>query len=209
MIHEVLQVGPLRCNCSILGDEQTKQAIVVDPGDNISEIAALLTRYQLKVIAIVITHAHIDHIGGAEKLKTATGAPVYMNESDQDLYDHLDVQAGWLGIATPKQTEIDVTARDGDTLKLADRDLQVLHTPGHTEGSICLWIPSESKLLSGDTLFRETVGRTDLPGGDGKKILTSIRDKLLGLPDDTDVVPGHGGPTTIGHERLWNPFLRN
>jgi hydroxyacylglutathione hydrolase len=209
MIHEVLQVGPLRCNCSILGDEQTKQGIVVDPGDDISEIIAILSQHALKVIAIVITHAHIDHIGGAEKLKTATGAPVYMNENDQDLYNHLDVQARWLGIPAPKQTEIDITVRDGDTLKLAGRDLHVLYTPGHTQGSICLWIPSENKLLSGDTLFRETIGRTDLPGGDGRKILLSIRDKLLKLPDDTDVLPGHGGPTTIGHERIWNPFLRN
>jgi len=209
MIHEVLQVGPLRCNCSILGDEQTKQAIVVDPGDDISEIIAILSRHALKVIAIVITHAHIDHIGGAEKLKTATGAPVYMNENDQDLYDHLDVQARWLGIAAPNQTEIDVTVRDGDTLKLAGRDLHVLFTPGHTQGSICLWIPSEHKLLSGDTLFRESIGRTDLPGGDGRKILVSIRDKLLKLPDETDVLPGHGGATTIGHERVSNPFLRN
>ncbi len=209
MIHEILPVGMLQCNCSIFGDEQTREAVVIDPGDEISRILVILAQHKLRVKAIVITHAHIDHIGGAAKLKAITGAPVYMNQNDQDLYDHLDVQAGWLGIKTPKQTEIDVSIRDGDTLKLAARDLHIVHTPGHTQGSICLWIPSENKLLSGDTLFRESVGRTDLPGGNERQILVSIREKLFGLPETAEVTPGHGAPTTIGHERRWNPFLRN
>ena len=208
MIHEILQVGMLRCNCSIFGDEQTREAIVVDPGDKIGEIRAVLERHGLRVKAIVITHAHIDHIGGAQKLKKATGAPVYLNANDQELYDTIEMQAQWLGMPVPERTEIDVQARDGDSLKLGESEFHVLHTPGHTQGSISLFIPSEEKLIAGDTLFRDSIGRTDLPGGDGRQILFSIRDKLLVLPDETVVVPGHGASTTIARERERNPFLR-
>src|SRR6202046_4563091 len=136
MIHEILPVGMLQCNCSIFGDEQSHEAIVIDPGDNIDRILAILARHALKVKAIVITHAHIDHIGGAAKLKAATGAPVYMNQNDQVLYDNLDVQAGWLGTATPDKTPIDVDGREGRSLKLGGAEFQILETPGHTQGSI-------------------------------------------------------------------------
>jgi hydroxyacylglutathione hydrolase len=208
MIHEILPVGLLQCNCSIFGDEQSREAVVIDPGDNIDEILAVLARHALNVTAIVITHAHIDHIGGAAKLKAATGAPVYMNENDQELYDHLDVQASWLGMETPQRTGIDMNAKDGDSLTLGGAAFHVMHTPGHTQGSISLWIPAENKLIAGDTLFRDSIGRTDLPGGDGRQILRSIHDKLLPLPQDAVVVPGHGPNTTIGREKERNPFLR-
>jgi glyoxylase-like metal-dependent hydrolase (beta-lactamase superfamily II) len=207
MIHEILPVGVLQCNCSIFGDEQSHQAIVIDPGDNIDEILALLAKHSLQVQAIVITHAHIDHIGGAAKLKAATGAAVYMNQNDQSLYDHLDVQASWLDMPTPARTDIDMEAREGDALALGDAVFHVLHTPGHTQGSISLWIPAENKVIAGDTLFRDSIGRTDLPGGDGRQILKSIHTKLLTLPDEAIVVPGHGPNTTIGRERDRNPFF--
>ncbi len=208
MIHEILPVGILQCNCSIFGDEQSREALVIDPGDEIENILEILAKHQLRVKAIVITHAHIDHIGGAQKLKAATGAPVYMNASDQQLYDHLDTQAGWLGMKTPEQTEIDVDAREGGKLALGPAEFEILHTPGHTQGSISLWIPAENKLIAGDTLFRDSIGRTDLPGGDGRQILRSIHDKLLPLDDQTAVIPGHGPNTTIGRERARNPFLQ-
>lgn len=208
MIHEILPVGLLQCNCSIFGDEQTKEALVIDPGDNIDRILAIVARHGLTVKAIVITHGHIDHIGGAAKLKAATGAPVLMNQQDQELYDHLDTQAAWLGIETPERTAIDTAARDGDRLVVGGTDFHILHTPGHTQGSISLWIPAENKLIAGDTLFRGSIGRTDLEGGDERQILVSIRDKLLGLPEAAVVIPGHGAATTIGLEREWNPFLR-
>lgn len=208
MIHKILPVGMLQCNCSVFGDEQTKEAIVIDPGDNISEILAILAQHGLRLKAVVITHAHIDHIGGAAQLKAATGAPVFMNANDQELYNHMDVQAGWLGMETPERTAIDSEAREGVTLRLGEADFHVLETPGHTQGSVSVWIPAQGTLVAGDTLFRDSIGRTDLPGGDGRKILRSIHDKLLTLPDETVVIPGHGPNTSIGRERERNPFLR-
>ncbi len=209
MIHEILPVGPLQCNCSIFGDETTREAVVVDPGDDISDIQAILDRHQLRVTAIVITHAHIDHIGGAEKLKKSSGAPVYMNENDRFLAASLAMQASWLGVATPADPGIDVAARDGDVIPLAEAGFHVLHTPGHTPGSISLWLPSENKLVAGDTLFRDSIGRTDLPGGNFQQEIVSIREKLLTLPEDSVVIPGHGASTTIGREKERNPFLND
>lgn len=199
----------LQCNCSVFGDETTREAIVVDPGDgaDIARLQAVLDKHSLKVKAIVITHAHIDHIGGAAKLKALTGAPVYMNANDQPLYDHLDVQAQWLSMATPDRAPIDVEARDGDTLTLGATDFHVIHTPGHTQGSLCLFVPQENTLVAGDTLFRDSIGRTDLPGGDSRMILRSIHTRLLTLPEETSVVCGHGPSTTVGREKERNPFL--
>jgi glyoxylase-like metal-dependent hydrolase (beta-lactamase superfamily II) len=211
MIHEILPVGMLQCNCSIFGDEQTKEAVVIDPGDNIDRILAILEKRGLKVKAIIITHAHIDHVGGAAKLKAATGAPVFMNEDDIPLYDQLDVQAHWLNMQTPTRTKIDVSAREGEAITIGENGahrFEILHTPGHTQGSISVWIPSQNKLVAGDTLFRDSIGRTDLPGGDSKQILHSIADKLLVLPEQTTVVTGHGAGTTIGREKERNPFLQ-
>jgi len=208
MIHEILRVGVLQCNCSIFGDEETKQAIVVDPGDDLESIHAVLDQHGLKVKSIIVTHAHIDHVAGAAKLRAETGAPVYMNERDSMLLDMLDVQASWLGVETPERTEIDVPAQDGTVLQLGSAEFQVRETPGHTPGSICLWIPRENKLVAGDTLFLDSVGRTDLPGGDGKKIIASIQGQLMNLPPDAVVIPGHGPSTTIGREKRHNPFLQ-
>jgi len=208
MIHEIIPVGVLQCNCSIFGDEITHEAVVIDPGDEIATILMRLAERRLRVSAIVITHAHIDHIGGAAKLKEATGAPIYMNADDQELYDHLDEQASWLGVETPARTTVDVNIREGDTLSPGGTEFRFLHTPGHTQGSVSVWIPAENKLVAGDTLFRDSIGRTDLPSGDFRDILRSIHTKLLTLPEETIVIPGHGGTTTIGREKARNPFLQ-
>jgi hydroxyacylglutathione hydrolase len=208
MIHEILPVGILQCNCSIFGDEASGEAVVIDPGDEIGRITAILNQHHLRVKAIIITHAHIDHIGGAQKLKALSGAPVYMNANDQELYDHIDTQAQWLGVAPPEKTGIDVNAREDEVVKLGPAEFRVLETPGHTQGSISVWIPAENKLVAGDTLFLDSIGRTDLPGGDSRQILRSIHDKLLPLDDTVVVIPGHGQNTTIGRERRRNPFLQ-
>jgi len=208
MLHVVLPVGPLQCNCSIFGDEKKREAVIVDPGGDISNITAILDSHGLKVKAIVITHGHIDHVAGASQLRALTGAPVYMNERDREQLNILDLQAAWLGVPVPPKVEIDVLATDGAVLQLGGVDFEVLLTPGHTRGSLCLWIPQEKKLIAGDTLFRGSVGRTDLPGGDSARILSSIKTYLLQLPEETLVFPGHGESTTIGREKQQNPFLQ-
>jgi glyoxylase-like metal-dependent hydrolase (beta-lactamase superfamily II) len=207
MIHEIFPVGPLQCNCSIIGDEQTSEAMVIDPGDDIDQVLAIVQRHGLTVKQIVITHAHIDHIGGAAKLKRITGAPVLLNSNDQMLLKMLDVQASWIGMRPPEETAIDGSITTGDKLQAGSVVADVLHTPGHTEGSVCLYFAAEQKLLAGDTLFAGSIGRTDLPGGSFKKIMESLKGPVLSLPDETIVIPGHGPLTTIGEERESNPFL--
>src|ERR1700745_2353132 len=146
MIHEILPVGPLQCNCSVIGDETTREAMVIAPGDEIQGILALVRQHNLQIKQIVITHAHIDHVGGAMKLRVITGAPILLNQNDYALLKMLDVQAAWLGMESPGNGETAV-------VKAGSLSAQVLHTPGHTEGSICLYFPAESKLIAGDTLF--------------------------------------------------------
>ncbi len=217
VIIETFPVGPLQCNCTILGDSATGEAIVIDPGDEISRIHRRLTELGLTLTQILITHAHIDHIGGALKLKRLTGAPILLNEADLPLLKMMDAQAGWLGIETPETATPDASLADGMTVGIDSAPAQVLHTPGHTQGSVCLYFaPAEPALaaaagpgllLAGDTLFAGSVGRTDLPGGNGRQILESIHSRLLVLPEDTRVLPGHGPLTTIGDEKYGNPFL--
>jgi len=210
MIIETFPVGPLTCNCTILGDEVTREAMVVDPGDNIPQILSRLQKHGLTLRQIVVTHAHIDHVGGAAQLRKLTGAPVIMNQQDLGLLGMMQMQAGWLGVPTPEVAPPDASAEDGLTVGLATLPAQVLHTPGHTPGSICLLFHFNDQhlLLAGDTLFAGSIGRTDLPGGNGQQILRSLRERLLVLPDATRVVPGHGPETTIGEERQSNPFLQ-
>jgi len=208
VILEIFPVGPLQCNCSIVADEVSREAMVIDPGDEIDYILTRLSTLGLTLKQIVITHAHIDHVGGAARLKRLTGAVVLLNRNDDFLLNMMDTQAAWLGIAPPEIVSLDGSADDLNTVGLPTIPAQVLHTPGHTPGSICLHLASEQLLFSGDTLFAGTIGRTDLPGGDSKVILRSLREKLLPLPDLTRVIPGHGCETLIGEERDRNPFLQ-
>lgn len=207
MIHEILPVGILQCNCSILGDEASHEAIVVDPGDDIPRIVAILERHALSVKQILITHAHIDHIAGAGKLKALTGAPILYNPNDLPLVKMMDAQAAWLGIEPPEVRPPDESLEEGKVIAVSGLSGNILRTPGHTQGSVCLHLPEHNLLIAGDTLFAGSVGRTDLPGGDTRTLIRSIHDKLLSLPDETLVVPGHGPNTSIGEERESNPFL--
>lgn len=208
MIHEIIPVGLLQCNCSIAGDPETREAMVIDPGDEVEAILRVVEKHGLKITRIVITHAHIDHVGGAMKLRRATGAPILINENDSALLAMLDVQARWIGAAPPEVVAIDQPVADGDVVRAGNLAAQVIHTPGHTQGSICLYFAADRKLVAGDTLFSGSIGRTDLPGGSFDTILRSLHDRVLALPDETVVVPGHGSLTTIGEERQSNPFLQ-
>src|ERR1700733_7789035 len=161
MIHEIFPVGPLRCNCSIIGDETTREAMVIDPGDDIEDVLELIRKHNLQVKQIVITHAHIDHVGGAMKLRAATGAPILLNQNDYALLKMLDVQASWLGMTAPGEVTIAADIAGGQSLQAGSLKADVLHTPGHTEGSVCLYFPAEKLLIAGDTLFARSIGRTD------------------------------------------------
>ncbi len=219
LIHEVLPVGMLACNCSIVGDPETGEALVLDPGDEIERAIEVIERHRLTVRLIVSTHSHIDHVGGLAKLHRTTGAPVLMHGDDLDLYAALPMQAEWLGIEPPEMTKVDGLLKDGDALGWGGFRAQVIHTPGHSRGSLSLYLPADSpenakklvetpRLFAGDTLFAGSIGRTDLWGGSFDQILRSIHEKLLVLPEETVVFPGHGPATTVAEEKKSNPFLR-
>jgi hydroxyacylglutathione hydrolase len=210
MIVSVVPVGALRCNCTILGDPEAGEAIVVDPGDEVDKILGALRKHALRCIAILNTHAHIDHVGANQALKEATGARLMLHEADLPLYDNLRIQAEWMGglIPEPPRAEVDQHVGHGDRVSAGAVTAEVLHTPGHTPGSLSFHVPgAQPLLLSGDTLFAGSIGRTDLWGGDFDQEIASIRTRLLTLDETTRVIPGHGPETTIGWERRRNPFL--
>jgi len=207
MVHEILPVGPLQCNCSIFGDESTRKAMVIDPGDDLPRIQAALERHGLAVEKIVFTHAHIDHIGAGAEFKRLTGAPTYLHRAELPVLASLPQQAAWLGTQPPEQVEIDEFLEEGDTVEFGGRGFEVLFTPGHSPGSISLYSGADKLIVSGDVLFRDGIGRTDLSGGDFETLMDSIREKLCPLDDDVRVIPGHGPATTVGREREHNPFL--
>jgi hydroxyacylglutathione hydrolase len=208
MIVEHFPVGLLGCNCVVLGDEATKSAVVIDPGDEVDRIGDVLRRHGLKVVAIVATHAHIDHVGAMARLKEVSGAPAMLHEADLEIYRILSEQARWLGVPAPSETSIDRFLEDGARVEFGAQAIDIVHTPGHSPGSVTFVAHAESPLvIAGDTLFNGSIGRTDLWGGSFDEIMKSIRTRLLTLPEDWPVICGHGPDTTIGRERDTNPFL--
>jgi glyoxylase-like metal-dependent hydrolase (beta-lactamase superfamily II) len=210
MIVETFPVGLLQCNCTVIGDPVSREAIVVDPGDDAPKVLAALQKHGLTCRAILITHTHIDHVGANLAVKDKTGAKLMLHQADLPLYDNLRVQAEWMGgmMPEPLRAPIDEHVHQGDRVKAGGLSVEVLHTPGHTPGSICFHLGGDAPLLlAGDTLFAGSIGRTDLPGGHHPALIASIRDVLFPFGDDAVVHPGHGESTTIGEERRSNPFL--
>lgn len=209
LLIESFPVGAFQCNCTILACEETKEALVVDPGGDPERILEVIRHYDLTVRAAVHTHAHLDHIAATRDIKEATGCAIHLHPADQFLYDAFAEQAAMFGWQVRPVLPVDRALRHDGQVTFGQRTAQVLHTPGHTPGSVCFHVAENHAplLLSGDTLFRRSIGRTDLPGGNGQQILRSIRERLFALPPDTRVIPGHGPSTTIAEEMNKNPFV--
>jgi hydroxyacylglutathione hydrolase len=204
---ETFPVGPLQCNCTILADPVSREAVVIDPGDEAERILRALEAAKVSPVALLHTHAHFDHITGSRRVKEATGAPIRLHAADRPLYDALPDQAALFGLRAGAPLPPDAPLEDAERIRFGPFSLRALHTPGHTPGSTCFLLEGDAPALySGDTLFRRSIGRTDLWGGDTDAILDSIRTKLFALPGDVPVVCGHGPGTTIDEEKRLNPF---
>jgi glyoxylase-like metal-dependent hydrolase (beta-lactamase superfamily II) len=208
MILKIFPVPPLGCNCSIIGDPATKQAIVVDPGGAVEQILREVRALGLTVVRILHTHAHFDHFLASSELKRATGATLCLHEDDRPLWDKLDVQCKLFGVASAPALLPDHYIKDEDKVPVGELQGLALHTPGHTPGSMSFHFPSAQLVLAGDTLFRGAIGRTDLWGGDFKAIERSIRERLYTLDEQTRVITGHGADTVIGLEKEENMYIR-
>ncbi len=206
MIIQKMEVGPIMANCFILGCEKTKEAAVIDPGDDADRILMALAKAELKVKYLINTHGHFDHVGANKRMKETTGAQIAVHPDDEPMLVELSRSAAMFGLSAENSPPADILLKDGDEISFGEITLKIIHTPGHSPGGICLYTPGH--LFAGDTLFMGSIGRTDLPGGDYDTLISSIKTKLLDLDDDTVVYTGHGPETSIGNEKRMNPFLR-
>jgi len=205
MIFETFPVGPLQCNCCVIGDPITKKAVVIDPGGDAQKILNTLKQHNLTLVDIIHTHAHLDHILAAGELKKATGAEIHLHQEDKMLWDMVEQQCARFNVPAVTLPDPDHWIQDDSQLSCCSG--VAIHTPGHTPGSVSFWFESQKLLVAGDTLFKRSVGRTDFPGGDFDTIEKSIRERLYTLCDDATVITGHGPSTTIAGERAENPFV--
>jgi len=217
MLIESRAVAPFFKNGYVLGCERTREAVIIDPGDEVDALLALLTQHSLTAKYILLTHAHLDHVTGVAAAKRALDVPVWLHRDDNFLYEGVVQQGMMFGLKVEPQPEVDHFYGAAQTLDFGQYTVSVLHTPGHCPGGVCLAVNGDAKssgpsapgiLVVGDTLFAGSIGRTDLPGGDTATLLKSIREVLFSFPGDTPVYSGHGEPTTVGHEKRTNPFLR-
>lgn len=206
LIIRKLEVGPIMANCYIVGCEETKQAAVIDPGDDADRILMTLAEAELKAKYLINTHGHFDHVGANKRMKDATGAQIAVHPDDEPMLSDLSKHAAMFGLKTENSPSADIHLKDGETITFGNITFEVIHTPGHSPGGICLYTPGH--LFVGDTLFMGSIGRTDLPGGDYDTLISSIKTKLLNLDEKTIVYPGHGPETSIANEKRMNPFLR-
>lgn len=207
MICESLAVGPLEVNCFILGCEETRQGVIVDAGGDAEEIIAAVERLELAIVHIINTHGHFDHIGANRAVKERFGADLLIHNADVPMLGRAADIARAYGIPGENSPPADTFLADGMEISFGKQRMTVLHTPGHTPGGCCFYIEAEKKVITGDTLFADSIGRTDLPGGSHPQLLESVRAKLFTLPDDVVAYPGHGPETTIGHEKRFNPYF--
>jgi len=207
MIFETLEVGPLGVNCFILGCATTREGIVIDPGGDVGRIAEIVQRHGLKIRYILNTHGHFDHVGGNLQAVRAFGAPLLIHAGDADLLGRIAEVAGMYGMQGENSPAADSFLTDNMEITFGNHRLNVMHTPGHSQGGCCFYLDAEKLVITGDTLFADSIGRTDLPGGSHQKLLDSIRTRLFTLPDEVAAYPGHGPKTTIGHEKRNNPYF--
>jgi glyoxylase-like metal-dependent hydrolase (beta-lactamase superfamily II) len=207
MIFEQLEVGPLGVNCFVLGCKATREGVIVDPGGDVERIAEIVQRHGLKILTIINTHGHFDHVGGNRKAVAAFGAPLLIHQDDAAMLDRVADVARMYGMQGENSPPADSYLANGQVISFGTHRIQVLHTPGHTKGGCCLYLEAENMVLTGDTLFADSIGRTDLPGGSHEQLLQSIRTRLFTLPEGVTAYPGHGPKTTIGHEKQHNPYF--
>jgi glyoxylase-like metal-dependent hydrolase (beta-lactamase superfamily II) len=208
MILKVLPVGPIMANCFVLGCEKTREAAVIDPGDEDERILMALADEKLTLKYIINTHGHFDHVAANKAMKDATGAKILIHEEDAPMLSHLSSMAVSFGLSAENSPAPDKFISDGDIIKFGEISLKVIHTPGHSRGGVSLYCEKEKILFAGDTLFAGSIGRTDLPGGDYGTLIKNVKQKLFPLGDDVRVFPGHGPETTIGTEKKFNPFFQ-
>lgn len=206
VIIKKLEVGPIMANCFVVGCDETKEAVVIDPGDDADRILMTLAQEQLTAKYLINTHGHFDHVSANKKMKEATGAQIAIHPEDEPMLSQLSQSALTFGLTSENSPPADIHLNDGDTITFGNITMKVIHTPGHSKGGICLH--TDGHLFAGDTLFAGSIGRTDLPGGDYGTLISSIKEKLFPLEDHTIVYTGHGPETLIGREKASNPFLR-